>query len=204
MQWYIVMKYSIIDIVEKLKTAREAKGISQRELSLLAGVPQSHISKIERGVVDLRLSSLIELARVLNLELMLVPRKSLPAVNSIVRSNERVFRKNGHNNSSIQKEWKWINETISSLTKGQPENRALAQIQRHARDLQRFQIPDKYLKKIQNVRKALQTTKNEPVNQAAILNTLSEIHYFRNSLAHAPSSIPETEAVRPAYTLDGD
>jgi hypothetical protein len=49
-------------------------------------VPQGHISKIENGAVDLRVSSLVALARVLDLELTLVPRKSIPAVNSIVRS----------------------------------------------------------------------------------------------------------------------
>ena len=74
------MSYATEYIAETLKAAREAKGLSQRDLSSRAGVPQSHISKIESGVVDLRLSSLISLARVLDLELALVPRKIMPAV----------------------------------------------------------------------------------------------------------------------------
>jgi len=82
------MNYTITHIADKLKAEREARGLSQLALSKLAGIPQSHISKIENGTVDLRLSSLIELARVLGLELMLVPRKALPAVKSIVRSIE--------------------------------------------------------------------------------------------------------------------
>ena len=72
-------------ILKSLKVARKAKGISQRELSAKSGVPQSHISKIENGAVDLRLSSLIALARTLGFELELVPRKTVPAVQSIVR-----------------------------------------------------------------------------------------------------------------------
>ncbi|HLF10608.1 MAG TPA: helix-turn-helix transcriptional regulator, partial [Gammaproteobacteria bacterium] len=76
------MSYAIAHIATTLKNAREAKGLSQRALSELAGVPQGHISKIERGAVDLRLSSLVQLARVLDLELALVPRKSVSAVNS--------------------------------------------------------------------------------------------------------------------------
>ena len=72
-------------IVEALKAAREARGLSQRALASRVGLPQSHISKIESGGVDIRLGSLIELARVLGLELELVPRKALPAVESIVR-----------------------------------------------------------------------------------------------------------------------
>ena len=49
------MSYITEYITETLKAAREAKGLSQRDLSSRAGVPQSHISKIESGVVDLRL-----------------------------------------------------------------------------------------------------------------------------------------------------
>src|ERR1700716_440108 len=69
-----------------LRNARERKGISQRELSALSGVRQSQISMIEKGIVDLRLSSLVELARALDLELTLVPRPAVPAVQSIIRT----------------------------------------------------------------------------------------------------------------------
>ena len=73
-------------IAKTLLAARKRKGLSQRALADLAGVPQSHISRIESGAVDLRLSSLIELARALGLELELVPRAAVPAVQSIARS----------------------------------------------------------------------------------------------------------------------
>lgn len=59
--------------------------MSQAALAKLAGVPQSHISKIENTGVDLRISSLTELARALDLELMLVPRKVVPAARSLIR-----------------------------------------------------------------------------------------------------------------------
>ena len=84
---YIKMSYAIEDIISALKAARENKGLSQRELSAKSGVPQGHISKIETGNVDLRLSSLVALARVLNLEPTLVPRKTVPAVQSIIRNS---------------------------------------------------------------------------------------------------------------------
>ncbi|MBN4063510.1 helix-turn-helix transcriptional regulator [Cardiobacterium sp. AH-315-I02] len=79
------MSYLNDEILESLKRARKAKGLSQRELSAKSGVPQSHISKIENGAVDLRVSSLVALARTLDLELELIPRKTVPAVQSIVR-----------------------------------------------------------------------------------------------------------------------
>jgi transcriptional regulator with XRE-family HTH domain len=76
----------IEEIAQALRQARQAKGLSQRALSQRAGVPQGHISNIERGAVDLRLSSLVAIARVLDLEVALVPRKSVPAIEAIVRS----------------------------------------------------------------------------------------------------------------------
>lgn len=76
------------DIINALKAGRAAKELSQRDLSARTGVPQSHISKIESGTADIRLSSLIELARALELEVKLVPRKALPAIDSIIRSTQ--------------------------------------------------------------------------------------------------------------------
>ena len=78
--------YATEDIIKALKGARKAKGLTQRALGSRAGVPQSHISKIENGGADIRLSSLIEIARALDLELRLVPRKAVPAVDTVVRS----------------------------------------------------------------------------------------------------------------------
>ncbi len=83
------MDYSIEEIAKALRAAREHMGLSQRELSAKSGVPQGHISKIENGAVDLRLTSLVALARVLDLEPMLIPRKVVSAVNSIMRSSVR-------------------------------------------------------------------------------------------------------------------
>lgn len=79
------MKYSLEQTARDLKTARLKKGLSQRELGEMAGMPQSHISKIEKGAVDLKTSSLIELARVLDLEFMLVPRPLAPTVQGLQR-----------------------------------------------------------------------------------------------------------------------
>lgn len=80
------MPDSIEHIADVLKAARLNKGLSQRALSKKVGLPQSHISKIENGIVDLQASSLIELSRVLDLELLLVPRRLIPGVQSIIRS----------------------------------------------------------------------------------------------------------------------
>ena len=84
------MSYVTEQILESLREARVRKGFSQRELGARSGVPQSHISKIESGGVDLRMSSLIALARVLDLELFVAPKKSVPAIKSIIRSSQGI------------------------------------------------------------------------------------------------------------------
>jgi transcriptional regulator with XRE-family HTH domain len=80
---HIMVSYSIEHIGEILKTARIDKKLSQRALAALVGLPQSHISKIERGLVDLQVSSLIQLSRVLDLELMFIPRILVPTVRAL-------------------------------------------------------------------------------------------------------------------------
>lgn len=81
------MSDAIQPIAELLRAARQQKGLSQRELGRRVGLPQSHISKIESAAVDLQTSSLIELARALELELTLVPRTLLPAVQALQRTS---------------------------------------------------------------------------------------------------------------------
>ena len=78
------MDHAIKDITNELKLARQHKGLTQRGLSQKAGIPQSHISKIESGAVDIKLSSFIELARVLDLEITVVPRRFLPAIEAML------------------------------------------------------------------------------------------------------------------------
>jgi transcriptional regulator with XRE-family HTH domain len=72
-------------IIETLIAARLRAGLSQSTLGAKVGLAQSHISKIERGAVDVQTSSLVELARALGLELMLVPAQLVPAVQALER-----------------------------------------------------------------------------------------------------------------------
>jgi HTH-type transcriptional regulator/antitoxin HipB len=78
-----IMDSPLQSVLEQLKAARERKGLSQRALGDRVGLPQSHISTIESGSVDLQASSLLEIARALDLELVLVPRGALPAIRAI-------------------------------------------------------------------------------------------------------------------------
>ena len=74
-------------ISEQLGDVRRARHLSQRALGARMGQPQSHISAIETGKVDPRLSSIVEIARQLDHELVLVPRALVPAVRALLAGN---------------------------------------------------------------------------------------------------------------------
>lgn len=67
-------------IIDQLKSARKQQGMKQSELGEKLGLPQSHVSKIEQGRNDPRLSTVIDMARVLDQELVLIPRPMVSAI----------------------------------------------------------------------------------------------------------------------------
>jgi len=86
------MIYAIRPLTDALRAAREKKGQSQRALGHKIGVPQGWLSKIENAAVDLQTSNLLEIARALDLEVMLIPRPLVPAVTSLIRQTERTAK----------------------------------------------------------------------------------------------------------------
>jgi len=86
------MIYAIRPLTDALRAAREKKGQSQRALGSKIGVPQGRLSKIENAAVDLQTSNLLEIARALDLEVMLIPRPLVPAVTSLIRRTERTAK----------------------------------------------------------------------------------------------------------------
>ena len=73
------------EVIKALKSVRLEKKLKQSELGSKLGLPQSHISKIEQGVTDPRLSTVADMARVLDQELVLVPRAMLRVIKAIIR-----------------------------------------------------------------------------------------------------------------------
>ena len=72
------------DWASAIREQRRSRGMSQAELGLRVGMPQSQIARIENGRKDLRLSTIMELARILDLEPMLIPKHLVPAVRYMV------------------------------------------------------------------------------------------------------------------------
>jgi len=210
-EYNITMTYAIEDITRTLKEARQRKALSQRELSARSGVHQYQISKIENGTVDLRLSSLIELARALDLDLKLIPRKAVPAVDNVVRSTVPKVAatpalKELNRTLDAVKTLRAIYPDLSELTKLQnsirtfknlqgmgKELKALREITRPVRELQKF---------TETSRRTAEATKLPAERLQALRQAASAAQTLRNQLVH---NIPEAPSLpRPAYSLDGD
>jgi HTH-type transcriptional regulator/antitoxin HipB len=74
-----------IDLRDQLRQARKDRGLSQEDLAAKLAVRQSQISDLERSAIDPRLSTVRDVARALDLELMLIPRTLIPVVEGLSR-----------------------------------------------------------------------------------------------------------------------
>jgi transcriptional regulator with XRE-family HTH domain len=72
------------DMRRELKEARVKRGWSQRELGSRLGL---HISGIESGKIVPRYDTLLELVRILDRDLLMVPRALVPVMQSLVRDH---------------------------------------------------------------------------------------------------------------------
>jgi transcriptional regulator with XRE-family HTH domain len=75
-----------IELRDQIKQGRGKRGWGQRQLGAAVGLPQPHISAIESGEIVPRFDTLLDLVRVLDLDLLLVPRPLVPAVQSLIRA----------------------------------------------------------------------------------------------------------------------
>jgi len=76
------------DMRRELKEARRKRGWSQAELGRRASLPQMHISGIESGKIVPRYDTLLELVRVLDYDLLMVPRSLVPALQALIRDHQ--------------------------------------------------------------------------------------------------------------------
>lgn len=74
-------------LIAELKQARKQQNMTQKTLGKKLDMPQGYISKIERAEINLTLNNFIELARILGLELMLIPKLYILPVKNLCSSN---------------------------------------------------------------------------------------------------------------------
>jgi len=208
------MSYLLEEIAGTLRTARHKQQLSQRELSDKVGLPQSHISKIENATVDLKLSSLSELARALELELVLVPKKALPAVQSLIRtsgaSKNLVLAKSSPEGRTMRR----LKRSTKDLQKLQPNFKALREMQRLANEMTQIQLPRKSLDELKKIatqmdkfRKQWESIKPYTLDQAtmsSIQKLSKQLTDIRNRTAHSFTIPGVVSTSAPAYQLTED
>lgn len=84
---------------KELSAARKRHGWSQAELGDRVGLPQAHISGIESGKIVPRFDTLLDIARTLEFDLLMIPRALVPAVQAMARDY-----RSGESSSSEQEE----------------------------------------------------------------------------------------------------
>ena len=201
-------------IAAALKAAREKKGLTQRALGKRVGLPQSHISKIENAAVDLQTTSLIEIARALDLELTLLPRSVLATVQALTRRAAPAPDRSAE--ALINRDLVRIANQARQLAPRFPQTKVFERLIRTTEELRRLrfgalattqirrltaQIIDALhlLRKRRNAARAHQLDQ-ELLNQ---LESQSEaLRRMRNALAHGITDISVEPT--PAYRLDDD
>ena len=76
-------------ITDELIAARKALDLTQAELAKRAGLSRMTVQRTEAGDIDPRLSTLLEMARVLGMGLMMVPNDLRPELEAFLRSGGR-------------------------------------------------------------------------------------------------------------------
>jgi len=198
-------------IAEMLIAARRRAGLSQRALGGKVGVAQSHISKIERAVIDPQVSSLMELARALGLELMLVPAPLVPAVQALGREATPDPRRMP---STIDHDLNRLARQAQELTKRFPETRVLFDIATTANEMRIARLDASTAREARslidaatNILKGLRGPRDHlPIEHTAVdanaeqalISTERAMRNLRNAWTHRDASFPQA----PAYRLD--
>ena len=89
------------DMRHELKEARRKRGWSQAELGRRASLPQMHISGIESGKIVPRFDTLLDLVRVLDYDLLMVPRSLAPVLQSLIRDHRNPDRQRDEGERSL-------------------------------------------------------------------------------------------------------
>jgi len=78
----------LVEIGQMLKAARQASAMTQEQVASLAGISRPRYRDIETGVAAGRATTLINIARALSLEMMLIPQAMVPAVQALLHPHE--------------------------------------------------------------------------------------------------------------------
>lgn len=197
-----ISKRSSLELLaETIRQARLRKGWSQRELSARARMPQAQISRFETGSVDPQISTLVELARTLDLDLQLVPRTAVTAVGAAVRSAEQRSEQRASQELLAK-----LQHAADDAYDSAPEREEIGSIRDTLRQLEPMASRLRSLKLEPEFQKLLLNlemfVKHPPAQRGRhthiLIDAANWLRSLRNQLVHA------TESERPAYSLDDE
>jgi transcriptional regulator with XRE-family HTH domain len=81
--------YSRVKVATDLAAARKLLGLSQAAVAKRAGLTQAAVSRMEAGSLNPQLSTFLDLARALELDVRLVPRQATPALDALLSAQEQ-------------------------------------------------------------------------------------------------------------------
>lgn len=185
-------------LTDALREARGRKGWSQRDVSDRMKLTQAQLSRIESGASDVRLATFVELARVLDLEPVLVPRSALSGVNAVLRELEA-----GQDARTVRGAANDLIRIVSTLRVRYPDDPLLDRLETLARDLHPleplFKSPPVQAE-LKEIVEDLGRRALEPRSDlGGFRRGVERLAALRNRLVHGPAA-----AERPAYTLDDE
>lgn len=190
------MSYQSESLIAQTREVREASGVSQRALSERAGLTQSHISQIESGKMEPGLSSFIDMTRALDLELMLVPKRLVPAVVSLVKA-QATPNMHIHAGQPNDKRFARAERLVKKMKHLYGSSADLDRIEETLRFLRLVSLGDQEMQLVRD--QVARLERYQASDQAApiVRDIAQNLQRLRNSIAHGRSTEP-----RPAYSLD--
>lgn len=199
------MSYAATELLEQLRAARLAQGLSQRELGERIGLPQSNIARLESGGADPSLSKILELARALDLDLKLVPRKALSAIKGALRANELGIDPNDSTSRAIHS-IRQMKDAFAHLDQAQFElpdtlRNTLADLERLRFDQTQFRALQDAFKPMQRTLDRLQQAGSPPKEWLRrFRETNTRLRELRNRIAHGIEL--DQSHLKPAFSLE--
>lgn len=181
-----------------LRDARGRKGWSQRDVSDRMKLTQAQLSRIESGASDVRLATFVELARILDLEPVLVPRSALSGVNAVLRELEA-----GQDARAVRGAANDLMRIVKNLQVRYPNDPLLDRLETLARDLhplERLFQSSLAQTELIDIVEDLRKRAGEPgPDLEGLRRGVERLALLRSQLVHGPRA-----AERPAYTLDDE
>ncbi|OWV96808.1 helix-turn-helix domain-containing protein [Rhizobium sp. R693] len=79
---------ALLEIGRLLKVARKGLGLTQEQVANMAGISRPRYREIEAGSAAARTTTLVNIARALGLEMMLIPQAMVPAINALLQPHD--------------------------------------------------------------------------------------------------------------------